>query len=42
MSEFALSARIIGDEIITFAGSTILCIKRRSSFKFSNISSGGK
>ena len=42
MSEFALSARITGDEIITFAGGNILCMKRRSSFMFSNISSGVK
>ena len=42
ISEFALSACITGDEINTFADGIIFCIKRRSSFIFSNISSGVK
>lgn len=40
MSEFASLKSKTGDEIILFVGSTIVCIKRRNSFMFSNISSG--
>ena len=36
ISELALSTRISGDEIIVFAGGTIFCIKRRSSFMISS------